>query len=234
MFDGFGTLVKPFTKIKSTFQGAAVTKLAKNYDLTGAFKYLKLDKFKSVESLHLKDVDKLFASKKFNLWSAYLPRWNKQHSNEPYSVAKMFSQELGATKALDVFAVASTSKNPKVVQMGNNFQGQLLREFSRAGDDFDRIALQLGEGKAGNMFYNAIKSTSDSDSRLGERYAAKLLTKWATEGKNHDDVVKMVPSLGDSYTNMLLSLAIRANGRANDEAKIAAAAKKAVAAATPV
>ncbi|OWY98432.1 hypothetical protein PHMEG_00030805 [Phytophthora megakarya] len=203
--------------------------------MSEAFKSLKLNKFKNVKKIKLKDVDALFTGKKYDLWYTYLGRWNnRQGGNYRTNVFKVFKEELGTIQALNMFAVASTSKNPKVKQLGNDFQGQLLREFSNAGDDFDRIALQLGEAKAGNMFYNAIKSTSDSDSRLGERYTAKLLTKWATEGKNHDQVVKMVPSVGDEYTNMLLSLAIRANGRANDEAKIAAAAKKAVAAATPV
>ncbi|OWZ01883.1 hypothetical protein PHMEG_00026657 [Phytophthora megakarya] len=220
ILDGLVKLFNPSSALTpAQRQVAGLAKLA-NKDLTKAFKSLKLNKFKSVKvkKLNLEDVDKLFTGEKYKLWAIHMGRWNKQQPIENrYNVAKMFNQELGSEKAFKVFNIASTSANPTVKTMGDNFQVQLLRQVANAGDDYTKIHSIVGSDEAAVKWFNlALQSTSKRDQEAGKRAAAPFLRKWAKEGKTHGDVVNMSPSLGDQYTNMLISMAAGANRRESD------------------
>ncbi|OWZ17652.1 hypothetical protein PHMEG_0008379 [Phytophthora megakarya] len=91
-------------------QDPELKKFTQKYDLTGAFKALKLTRFNIV--------DELSTSKNYELWFSYMLLWNKQNTNEPFTVAKMFSKQIGTKKAFKMLTNATRSNNPYVQQMG--------------------------------------------------------------------------------------------------------------------
>ncbi|OWY95708.1 Avirulence (Avh) protein [Phytophthora megakarya] len=229
MIEGLTKLVNPSRLTAVQRLEAALAKLANKhpYSITEAFKSLKLDKFKNVkaENLKVNDVDKLFTGKKYDLWYTSLGRWNnRQQRKYRTNVAQMFNQELGSKKAFEVFSVAATSKNRKVQDFGNNFQTQLLKQLYDGKGDYQKISSILGSDEAAaKMFGSAQLSSNEYDQRLGEWFAKPLLRKWIDQGKSGDEVVKISPALRNQYSDMLVSRAAEANGRANDLARAAAA-----------
>ncbi|OWZ04425.1 hypothetical protein PHMEG_00023681 [Phytophthora megakarya] len=223
--NGLTNLIKPRPKMltKLEMENLGLANLAKKYDLTGAFKSLKLKQFKNV--------DELFTSKNYKQWFSYMVYWNSQSKNKHFTVAKMFNKQFGSKKAFQIFTDAAASSHPDVKRMGEAYQVQLFKEFHKAGDNYKKIIKRLNsEEAAGKMFAAVIKSPSQSDKDLGESFAIPLLNKWAKEGKLHEDVVKIDRSLDEPYVYVLTNKIHESQGDATAKAKAALEAAQAKAA----
>ncbi|OWZ03828.1 hypothetical protein PHMEG_00024376 [Phytophthora megakarya] len=211
--------VDPTVKIltKLDLQDPDLKKFTQKYDLTGAFKALKLNKFKTV--------DELFTSRNYEKWYAYMLSWNTQSNKKPYTVAKMFNKQFGSKKAFKMFTEATKSKNPFVQQMGHEYQIQLFYQFYKTGDKYKKFVKILGsEEEAGKMFAALTKSPSWNDRQMGGNFATALMNKWADKGMTHAQVVKIDQSFDDPYFYVLTLKAREKQGEPAAKARAAAAA----------
>ncbi|OWZ02852.1 hypothetical protein PHMEG_00025519 [Phytophthora megakarya] len=141
--------------------------------------------------------------------------WNSQSKNEPFTVAKMFNDQLGSKKSFEMFAVAAKSANPNVEQMGKSYQIQLFKLFQKAENTPGQISTSLGgDAAAAKMFITVMQSTSKSDRKLGMKFANGFLKQWKEAGKTPAQLEQIAPTFLKTYATLLRATeksAIKAN-----------------------